>query len=501
MSASREKKQRQDAGPSGKVSHAQAEQAAYRKKVRLYSVIAIVIAVAVAALLVWNSGIFQKNKTAAVIGSEKLTTAELGYYYYGARYMYAMYGLIDTSKSDADQIYNAEENKSYRDYFLENALESAQRTLAVYEKAVAAGYKDADVKDDLDAQVASLKASGANSGYNYKTTLTAMYGRYMTPAVYEKLVTRELVANAYYSDLYNERKDALTEDDLQEYYKENADTVDTFEYSYLYFKADAVTSTNEDGSTRTDEELAELKKAAMDAAKEKADEALAQYEDGITLTALIDTLEPTTSADHTSVVGSSSISSIYQETLLGLDTDEAAVVEYTDTGYYMIVSHGRHLDESATAEIRQIFVSAEIAEDADEPTDEAWTAAEAKANELLDSWKAGEKTAESFGTLATENNMSNGGLVTGFTASSTSSEDMKTWIFADGRAAGDTTVIKYESGSYHGYYVLYYQGEGDPAWKLTAANSLASDAMSAWMDENLTGYSAQLDSGAENLGR
>ena len=86
MSASREKKQRQGTERTNKVDQAQA---AYKKKARIYSVIAIVVAVAVVALLVYGSGIFEKGKTAATVGGEKLTVGELGYYYYGARYMYA----------------------------------------------------------------------------------------------------------------------------------------------------------------------------------------------------------------------------------------------------------------------------------------------------------------------------------------------------------------------------------------------------------------------------
>lgn len=497
MSASREKKQRQGTERTNKVDQAQA---AYKKKARTYSVIAIVVAVAVVALLVYGSGIFEKGKTAATVGGEKLTVGELGYYYYGARYMYARYGLIDTSKADADQVYNAEENKSYRDFLLETALSTAQRTLAVYDKAIAAGYKDADVKDDLDAQVSTMKSSAANNGYSYKSYLIGIYGEYMTPAVYEKLVTRELVANAYYGDLYNEKKDALTEEDLQKYYEENADSVDTFEYSYLYFKADTVSSSNDDGSERTEEEIAKLKEEAMAAVKEKAELALAQYNNGTEIADIIEAREPSTSADHTSVVGKDSISSIYREDLLKLDDGEAAVVEYEGYGYYMVVFHGRHLDESSTADIRQIYVAAEMEDDADEPTEEAWAAAKAKAEEILASYESGEKTAESFGTLATDNGMSNAGLSTAVTRANLADDARGEWVFADGRVEGDTTVVKFESDKYHGYYVLYFQGENDPTWKNTVRSTLTSDAMTEWMDSFLEEYPTELGSGAELLG-
>ena len=50
---------------------------------------------------------------------------------------------LDNSKSDAEQMYNQEENKSYRDYFLEEALKTAQQSKALAEQAKADGADDA----------------------------------------------------------------------------------------------------------------------------------------------------------------------------------------------------------------------------------------------------------------------------------------------------------------------------------------------------------------------
>ena len=105
MSASREKKQRQSAGPDQKALRAQQEQAARKKKTIVYSIVGAVAAVLVIALLVWRTGFFQARSTAATIGGEKLTAAQLGYYYNGTRSIYAQYGIIDTSKADNEQIY------------------------------------------------------------------------------------------------------------------------------------------------------------------------------------------------------------------------------------------------------------------------------------------------------------------------------------------------------------------------------------------------------------
>ena len=159
MSASKKKQQRREAVDVEKVTEAQAKQAAYKKKARLYTIIGIVVAVLVVVLLVWNSGIFQKNATAATIGDDKLSVAELSFYYYDVRQMYAQYGMIDSSMNDAETVLNSAEGTTYQDYFLEQALSDAQRYHVLYEDALKEGRTAADVKDSVDAQIANLKAS------------------------------------------------------------------------------------------------------------------------------------------------------------------------------------------------------------------------------------------------------------------------------------------------------------------------------------------------------
>ena len=92
MSASREKKQRQASGPSQKDTQTQQQAQAYRRKATRYTIIGVVVAVLVAALLIYNSGVFQRGKTAAVVGDTNYTVNDVSYYYYMMRnqsfYMY-----------------------------------------------------------------------------------------------------------------------------------------------------------------------------------------------------------------------------------------------------------------------------------------------------------------------------------------------------------------------------------------------------------------------------
>ena len=84
MSASREKKSRQSDPTQGLTQkerkELQEQQAAKRKAV-VYTVIGVIVAVLVAALLIWHSGIFQRGKTALTVGGRDYSVTDVNYYF------------------------------------------------------------------------------------------------------------------------------------------------------------------------------------------------------------------------------------------------------------------------------------------------------------------------------------------------------------------------------------------------------------------------------------
>ena len=86
MSASREKKNRQEVAASGfvdpKTARQAQEQAKERRSNRLYAAIAFVV-VAI-GLVVWNSNIIQRGTTAVTVEGESYSAAEVSYYYHNA---------------------------------------------------------------------------------------------------------------------------------------------------------------------------------------------------------------------------------------------------------------------------------------------------------------------------------------------------------------------------------------------------------------------------------
>ena len=510
MSASKKKLQRREAVDTKKVNQAQAEHAAYKKKVRLYTIIGVVVAVLVAALLIWNTGVFQKNATAATVGEEKLTVGELSYYYYNNyyRYLYSYYGINDTD------VFDSSTGKTYGDYYLELALSDAQSAIAFYDAAIAAGHTDAEVAENVAAQIASMKSAASTNGYSYKAYLKATMGEFMTPAIFETQLTHQLLAELYYSEISDADYNSYTAADLEAYYAENTDSVDTFNYSYLYFTPATVDTKDADGNTLSDEKVAELKDAALAAAKSKAEKALALYENGSTITDLILDCEPSTSADHIGTAGISSVSSVYRDKLLEMNADEAILVENGTSGYYVVIYHGRERNESLTANVRHILVLAETTTDAEgkvvAPTDEAWNAALAKAESILAEYKAGTMNADSFAALANKYSEDTGSNTTGGLYENIASTDgyvpeFLDWIFDEtGRQSGDTGIVRHEgdtatSNPYWGYHVMYLDHWGEAEWQLDVRSALSTASLNEWYEGVIENYTAALSNGAKHV--
>ena len=95
-------------------------------------------------------------------------------------------------------------------------------------------------------------------------------------------------------------------------------------------------------------------------------------------------------------------------------------------------------------------------------------------NGLLDTWKEGEATEDSFAALAdtynkaADNELGGGLYMNASKSDTTLPEELKQWLYEDGRAAGDTTVVKGDAY----YMAVYYIGEDEVQWKLLAKQGL-----------------------------
>ena len=148
--------------------------------------------------------------------------------------------------------------------------------------------------------------------------------------------------------------------------------------------------------------------------------------------------------------------------------------------------YGVTKESGKLVDIRHILIAPEGAE-TDESgypvaTDEQWEACRAQAQALLDEWKAGEATEESFAALAAEHSIdtgssSNGGLYsavpTGYMV-----ENFDAWMFDESRSSGDTGLVKTEFG----YHIMYYVS-GEEGWLLYGTEALINELSSQRLDE------------------
>lgn len=69
-----------------------------------------------------------------------------------------------------------------------------------------------------------------------------------------------------------------------------------------------------------------------------------------------------------------------------------------------------------------------------------------------------------------------------------------------GHKSGDTAIVYGESGSYAGYHIMYYVGEGELCSEYIAKTDLVNNAMDEWMQELTGKYTAEQTFWARYIG-
>lgn len=181
----------------------------------------------------------------------------------------------------------------------------------------------------------------------------------------------------------------------------------------------------------------------------------------------------------------------YSQEYANLDISREVLEQYYDEHKDTFESDGVLKDDSpATINVRHILIAPEggTTDDDGQTTysDEEWAAAEAKAQEILDQWKAGEATEESFTALAQEYSVdpgsaSNGGLYEDV-APGDMVEEFNDWCFEDGRTPGDTGIVKTKFGYHIMYFVsaseqLYWEAQAESQYRTEMGDKMLTDPM------------------------
>ena len=495
MSASTEKKNRQAAREAGtdKKTLALEKEAKAAAKSRLrwtLGTVAVVLVVAVVLLL--NSSLVYKA-TALTVGSKSFSTAEVSYRYANQYYNFAnqygsyasMFGL-DTSNGMRGldkQNCPMMENGTWKDYFLDAARHELAQSVVLGQYAADQGITlDADDNAQIDAAFEGLEEQAKSYGFaNGDRMLAANYGTGVNQKIVRAAYEQSLLAGKAATALTESF--TYTDAEIEEKYQSYEGTHDYFDYAYCYVSAERVETTDADGNTSsdvTDETVAaaaEKASAIADAYKSAAGENPAAR--------LINAAasEGEHGTQQTRVQGSSVPASDW---MLDASRKAGDVTVYPDSnGCYVVVFLARDDNHYSTVNVRHILVKAEADADGNY-TDEAKAAAKTRAEEILAEFEAGDKTEESFAALAEQysedtGSNTNGGLYENV-AKGQMVEEFDAFCF-DTHKPGDTGIVYGESGSYAGYHVMYYVGEGEIYSSYIAENELRNADADAWVEE------------------
>ena len=504
MSASTDRKNRLAARAAGtdKKTLAAQEEAKKKAKEKLrWTVGTILVLVLIAAVLFLNSGLLYTTATALTVGGEKLSPAEVNYYYgNGYLNMVNSYGSytsmlgLDTSNGITGlrkQECSMLDGGTWRDYFLQAAESDISQVTALLSYARDNGITlSEDEIAQIEASYEGIDEYARQQGYAGADALLAMnYGQGVTL----KIAKQGQLDQALASKAYDEASKGFTysEEELEQYYADLNGSRDLFDY--LVYDVKAVVA---EGAEEADE-------AAKAEAAATADAISMAYQDGDDIEDITERFEAAVDSQTgetgeekptaRSNVNGGGLNADYSEWLMGerKEGDITVVADSDGSGSSVLVFLSRNDNHYRTANVRHILIRAEADADGNY-TDEAKAAAKARAEEILAEYEAGEKTEESFAALAEQYSEDSGSNTNGGLYESVPRGQMVPEFDAfcfEGHKSGDTGIVYGESASYAGYHVMYYVGEGDLYSNVIAESALRSSDVSAWMDELSAPYS------------
>lgn len=407
------------------------------------------------------------------INGENISRVEFDYEYnmavsgYLSQYGYYLYMMgIDPASDFSSQMYS--ETLTWGDYFQQLAVENMIRNKSLSAQAKAEGFTY-DTTGDYARYSESLEAAASENGTTVKDYVKELYGPYATLARLKPYVEESLYVAGYYDELSGRQTPSAEE--IQAYYEENKATYDSVDYYVTTVDAELPTEPTElaDPVEETEDEAAEDGaegeeqayqpseaeiEAAMAEAKEQADR-------------VVKTVK--TDGELRENVRRSTATYLLQDWLFDEERkagDSTVIEDSSSHRYYAVEFAGRYLDETLAADIRVIVTDAE------------------NGQAILDEWKAGAATEESFAELCDKHNdpaamSAEGGLLEAVTSASLPTE-VSDWIHEEGRAEGDSAVISPEGEE--NTYVLYYKGTNEAEWILSIRQTMISQRMSEYVD-------------------
>ena len=453
---------------------------------------------------------------------------------------YLSYFGLDTSKPLDQQQYS--DTMTWDDYFQQQAVNQLKNVYALTDEANEKGF-EYDATSDYDDMVSSIQSYAEQQGVSEDEYCKSVFGSDATLEGIKPYVEMSGLASAYYNDVQDNIE--VTDDEINTYYDENKDNYDSVDYRVCKIEADmpeeeteaeteaqteivaesssetAVTESQTETESETmsaeESEAAakaeeEAKAAAMAEAKAKADDMLSKITDEASFEKVYGDYATDASTDSLNTDKKKSSISPTDVANWLFDADRQAgdttVIEDTaNNAYYVVYFKDRYLDHTKTVDVRHILISAdtastdtaeteetetaaagvtataetESAEAQEQAKEDAKAAAKIKAEQILDDWKNGDATEDSFAELAKTYSDDSGSNTNGGLYEAVKEGQMVTnfndWIFDASRKPGDTGIVE----SDYGYHIIYFVGDNKEEWYVNIKDTITSNKLNDYM--------------------
>lgn len=450
-----------------------------------------------------------------------LVYESLGQYY---TYMVQSYGYDPTVSLVNQDLKNTVEGKTFYKFFCDLAETRLSQYVALASAQLAAlsekeGHKvtvdealTEKNRKEIDDFIKDYKEHALENGYS---SLDKYLGKAYTPGVNEAALRRylkiEALATEYVKEYSKTIEDKFIKDEekLNEYREENPGSFNKIDYVYYTFTEtyakDATTEQKTEAKEKAEAAALEFKtkyttiESFKDAIyKLEKDKKDAASTTGTTAAGTTKATEEDAAKEKDELVGKfTSEGVLYDATKAEAESTKAYyewaysadrvagdsyVLETTSTAatalsysytVYMI-EKGVYYDQYNTQTVHHILF--QIDEDLEgDALEKAYKDAKKKADKVVDEYNKGEKTLDAFKKLAEEHSddvgsAEEGGLIKN-TLKDATVDEFDAWIYDEARKEGDVELVKTE----YGYHFIYYVGEGEIAWKVTADNALKNE--------------------------
>lgn len=436
------------------------------------------------------------NPVALTVGTHEITRAELDLYYIDAvtkycnQYSSYLSYLFDLYAPLSGQVADEKTGKTWADAFYDMAITSIKTTYALCDAANAAGHQLSQAeKDARDELYEGMDEFAKQQGFaNADAYLKDIYGEAVDTEAFRHYYETTLLAGSYYNAYLTALEDSYDDAALREYEKDISYQFDSYSYASTLIPLENF----------TDE--ADPKAALVDAVQMLADP---QNDTPDKLDAAIKAMEqqygipshsPATQITDAPYSKISTMMNQWMRDPVRKAGDITAIVYETEkdgqknlAGYYVVLFLGRNDNQIRLTNVRHILVAFEGGTKDAATGQTTYSEAEKEnarqaAQALLDQWKQGEATEDSFAQLANKESDDGDGTTGGLYENIYPGQMVPAfndWCFDESRQPGDTGLLE----SVYGYHVMYFSSHADITYRdHMIIDKLIDRDMEQWQD-------------------